>query len=656
MPKSLNLAPDVDTKLLTSGIRQSNIWQWKSGVIYNGTVDSRSGRCLGLYVDQLIPVDCNNNSFIPICEFNLAQTCVTSDGYYEGTLSKSKEGLPCLKWNKPGYGLSINLFPEQKFWNHNFCRNPQGNREMPWCLVGANSFQECSVPFCPVSNKVNDVKSFAGCGEDEKQCGSADQCVLKEYFCDYENDCSNGFDEIGCPNFLKEFQIIGSYKLADDVNEIWTHIPNVQGCAHRCIEALDYRCESFSYDERKRICLLSNATTNPAVIFQNIDSRYYRRSFANFSLSYKLEELTQTVIVEKNLISSGVCADSLDDGMINILCEQFGFEQPLKITNSLTPLFTKESNLWTIDCLRSPKWRLVGANQSDTGRAQVFLQNSWSDICMDDLNETQTNIFCNILGKGSRSRILPTFTQLSTTTFRIVCDKQNCWPKGINECKLGILNLKCIKNDEQGCGTQTTTPSSDTSNIRRFRRIVGGVTTLPGSYPWVASLKFKNGFVQHCGATIISNKHLITAAHCFEEDKELADFIIVVGDWDTEVDEGTEQEFNISGLHFYPLYEASVPKLQSISLPILNRESCLQMSSLYAAMSQTAFCAGYLSGGIDACQGDSGGSFACPFYDHYYLAGIISWGDGCAEKGQPGIYTMISPYLAWIQNITSIKP
>uniref|UniRef100_A0AC35GFG1 Uncharacterized protein n=1 Tax=Panagrolaimus sp. PS1159 TaxID=55785 RepID=A0AC35GFG1_9BILA len=397
-------------------------------------------------------------------------------------------------------------------------------------------------------------------------------------------------------------------------------------CAHQCIEASDYRCESFSYDERKRICLLSNVTTNPAVIVQNIDSRYYRRTFADFSLSYQLEELTSTVIVEKNLISTGICADSLDDSTISILCEQFGFEQPLKTINVATHLFPKDSHIWNVECLRSsscvfptqkisetnlslnyindgchsilrcskcpkhfnfacrlsdvcipissvcndvkdcsdgsdedgctnPKWRLIGANQSDIGRAQVFLHNSWSDICLDELNETQTNIFCNMMGKGSRSRILPTFTQLSTTTFRIVCNKNNCWPKGINACRLGILNLKCIKNGEQGCGTQTLTRSSDTSNLRRFRRIVGGVTTLPGSYPWVASLKFKNGYVQHCGATVISETHLITAAHCFEEDKEMSDFIIIVGDWDSEVDEGTEQEFNISRLHFYPLYE-----------------------------------------------------------------------------------------------------
>ena len=184
--------------MLTSGVRQTNIWLWKSGVIYNGTVDKGTGRCLGLYVDQLIAVECDNNSLIPICEHNLAQSCVTTEGLYEGTVSKTKEGLKCLQWNKPGFGLSTNLFPEQKLWNHNYCRNPQGNREMPWCLVGANTFQECVVSLCPVKKRVNDVKGFAGCEEGEKQCGFADQCILSDYFCDYENDCQNGFDEIGC--------------------------------------------------------------------------------------------------------------------------------------------------------------------------------------------------------------------------------------------------------------------------------------------------------------------------------------------------------------------------------------------------------------------------------------------------------------------------
>lgn len=30
-------------------------------------------------------------------------------------------------------------------------------------------------------------------------------------------------------NYLSDFELIGNYKLVDSVNEIWTHVPHVQG-------------------------------------------------------------------------------------------------------------------------------------------------------------------------------------------------------------------------------------------------------------------------------------------------------------------------------------------------------------------------------------------------------------------------------------------
>jgi len=33
----------------------------------------------------------------------------------------------------------------------------------------------------------------------------------------------------------------------------------------------------------------------------------------------------------------------------------------------------------------------------------------------------------------------------------------------------------------------------------------------------------------------------------------------------------------------------------------------------------------------------------------FQLHGITSWGDGCGEKGKPGVYTRVSAFSDWIQ-------
>jgi len=59
-------------------------------------------------------------------------------------------------------------------------------------------------------------------------------------------------------------------------------------------------------------------------------------------------------------------------------------------------------------------------------------------------------------------------------------------------------------------------------------------------------------------------------------------------------------------------------------------------------------CAGFEAGGHDSCDRDSGGPMIMKTKDGDVLVGLVSWGDGCARPGKPGVYTKISAVRSWI--------
>ncbi len=87
-------------------------------------------------------------------------------------------------------------------------------------------------------------------------------------------------------------------------------------------------------------------------------------------------------------------------------------------------------------------------------------------------------------------------------------------------------------------------------------------------------------------------------------------------------------------------------QLQQTTLPFINDNQCRQMlGNIFNG--ENMLCAGLPQGGRDACLGDSGGPLLTRVQNQntWALVGIISFGEGCAEAGKPGVYTDLGNYF-----------
>jgi secreted trypsin-like serine protease len=117
---------------------------------------------------------------------------------------------------------------------------------------------------------------------------------------------------------------------------------------------------------------------------------------------------------------------------------------------------------------------------------------------------------------------------------------------------------------------------------------------------------------------------------------------------DTQLPESSSQKVRVVGLgNTTSIGWVFDGVIREVELGVLPLSRC---DETYGHVDQTQICAGDMTrGGVDSCQGDSGGPMlAKDATGAWVLVGLVSYGEGCAQKTAPGVYTRVAAFASFI--------
>jgi secreted trypsin-like serine protease len=229
--------------------------------------------------------------------------------------------------------------------------------------------------------------------------------------------------------------------------------------------------------------------------------------------------------------------------------------------------------------------------------------------------------------------------------------------------------------------------------------VVGGTRAAQGEFPWMVRLSVG------CGGALISPQVVLTAAHCVGRTGSTTNITVTAGVVDlnsasriqvrstfvsrspsfVSVDRGNDwaliklaSQVNLPTLRFATNTSFDSGSftvmgwgstregggqqrfLLTATVPFVSDAQCggAYRNAGFTFVDNAEICAGNLAnGGVDTCQGDSGGPMVhADGAGGFVEVGIVSWGQGCAEPGFPGIYTQVSTYGAQITSALGSLP